>query len=172
MTRSMTTYLLAEVSMSTDQKTCFKCGVEQPLDEFYRHPEMADGHLNKCKACTKHDAHKHRRDPRFREKVLAYDRARGNRQTQAQSNAYRQQRPLVARAHDAVSRALRSGKLERPENCSHCSVKCKPHGHHEDYTKPLDVVWLCVECHRNLHAFYETVGHVIPGSEILDESAA
>ncbi len=37
-------------------KKCFKCGLEKELDDFYVHPRMADGHLNKCKECTKKDA--------------------------------------------------------------------------------------------------------------------
>ena len=37
------------------EKRCFKCGITQPLDNFYRHPETSDGHLGKCKTCTKSD---------------------------------------------------------------------------------------------------------------------
>lgn len=47
--------------------------------------------------------------------------------------------------------AKRSGKITAPKRCTHCNQKTKLHAHHEDYSKPLDVIWLCRPCHRKVH---------------------
>src|SRR5690554_3903326 len=55
-------------------KNCFVCGRTQPLSEFYRHPRMADGHLNKCKECTKRHVRENRR--KRHDYYVAFDRER------------------------------------------------------------------------------------------------
>jgi hypothetical protein len=58
-------------------------------------------------------------------------------------------------ARTAVQNAIKTGKLTKPEACEHCCKtlpKAKLHGHHADYSKPLDVMWLCSICHTAEHA--------------------
>jgi hypothetical protein len=51
-----------------------------------------------------------------------------------------------------LNEALKRGQIQRPKKCSRCGVECTPHGHHPDYSKPLEVVWLCGICHKAEHA--------------------
>src|SRR5210317_636309 len=135
--------------MRTSIKTCFRCGAEKPLADFYRHPQMADGHLNKCKECAKSDVRKHRAD---NDSVRAYDRKRGNRLPQGYSKQYRERFPEKAIARSAVNNAIRDGRLKKGGECEKCGEKDRIHGHHDDYSKPLDVRWLCARCHQIHHA--------------------
>lgn len=55
------------------------------------------------------------------------------------------------KARVLLNNAVRNGTIKRPSRCSECSIECNPHGHHEDYSLPLSVVWLCSRCHGKKH---------------------
>jgi hypothetical protein len=54
-------------------------------------------------------------------------------------------------AHNKVARALRNGDLIRPATCERCPATDRIQAHHDDHTKPLDVMWLCPVCHAARH---------------------
>lgn len=53
------------------------------------------------------------------------------------------------RAGRRVRKAISDGLLTRPLSCSKCGrFDCRIEASHDDYTKPLEVEWLCCKCHR------------------------
>lgn len=64
---------------------------------------------------------------------------------------YRQRYPEKQKARMLVQYAVQIGVLVRPMTCSTCNKECKPDGHHPDYSKPLEVIWLCRQCHNQVH---------------------
>lgn len=143
------------VNDNSAQKVCTACGDQKGVGEFYAHPKMAAGVLSQCKECVKARVRKHRRD---NDSVREYDRSRGARMSGEAVRKYRARHPEAYRAHSAVSNAVRDGRLAK-EPCLFCG-ETKVHGHHRDYSKPLDVIWLCAKCHHRLHAnFPETAAH-------------
>jgi len=138
-------------------KSCFSCLRPLPLSEFYVHPDMKDGHLNKCKACVKAYASAHRLTRL--EQVSAYERKRfADPARKAKIKGYiarhRALHPDRYVARNAVANAVRDGRLTKLP-CAHCGDP-KSQTHHHDYSKPLDVEWLCFRCHRE-HAHGQTV---------------
>ena len=143
-------------------KTCFKCGVCQPLSEFYRHERMADGHLNKCKACTKKDTFE-RRHGNGREKVLAYEMARSSRHERVElrkktTKEWVERNPRERKCQNDVANAVRSGRLFKWPACAvpECE-STRPVAHHPDYGQPLQVVWLCQAHHKQAHALTDRI---------------
>lgn len=134
------------------KKKCFKCKKLKQISLFYKHKEMNDGHLGKCKSCTKKDVSENYRknrayyaeyerkrfqDPKRKKKALEYQRKR------------RKENPDRYHAVTAVSNAIRDGRLIKLF-CEVCGDK-KSQAHHDDYRKPLNVRWLCRKHHLEVH---------------------
>ena len=62
---------------------------------------------------------------------------------------YKSADPIRRLAHSKVTYAVRSGKLKR-QPCEVCADS-STHAHHDDYSKPLDVRWLCPLHHAEWH---------------------
>lgn len=135
-------------------RKCKDCGVEKPSDTGFYHKQH-----NLCRDCHKAAV---RTRARTNPRVQEYDRARAklpHRKKMARQITikWREKNPQAYRAQTAVGNALRDGKLKRGP-CSICGTTKSVHGHHKDYSKPLDVVWLCAKCHQRIHATFPELG--------------
>ena len=148
-------------------KVCRECNKEKPLSDFYKHSRMADGHLNKCIECVKSRVTKHREANL--ERLREYDKQRAKLPNRVQARkeyvqteagkearrkagaAYQKRYPMKYAAHVITANAIRDGKLTKAKKCSVCDSSKKIEGHHDDYTKPLEVRWLCEKCHKEWH---------------------
>jgi hypothetical protein len=127
-------------------KTCFKCQESKPISEFYKHPEMGDGFLGKCKTCARADVAANRlaRLDYYR----AYDRERAKApKKKAQISLivarWRKADPRRQKAHNAAARLHR----DPPAECERCKEPKRLEKHHPDYDQPELIEWVCKPCH-------------------------
>jgi hypothetical protein len=135
-------------------KKCFKCEAVKPLSDFYKHPEMLDGHVNKCKECNKLDVRENRN--KNIEYYREYDKTRLSKPNRIDSiqkhqKKYKQKYPYKKIATSAIAYLIKTKKIIKPASCEICNETGRIHGHHDDYSKPYEVRWLCVRCHINWH---------------------
>lgn len=88
---------------------------------------------------------KRERDRRYRQTE------RGKESNRRHDREWQKRNPDKKRAQRLVQEAIKKGQLV-PQPCK-CGVsEDKVHGHHhKGYTNPLDVEWLCHECHVKAH---------------------
>jgi hypothetical protein len=133
-------------------KRCFRCLSQKPIEAFYKHAQMGDGRLGKCKDCTKADSTAHRMANL--EKIRAYDLRRASQPHRVANRLrivkeYTTRFPKRKAANTAVSNAVRDGRLQK-QPCWSCGNSAV--AHHPDYDRPLEVVWLCQAHHKQAHA--------------------
>jgi len=112
---------------------CTKCGAFKDADEF--HTRERGRRRRECRACWK---------------KMCRDRASDGRYAHLAQN-WQAKNPEKRKAHIAVGNAVRDGTLKKPNRCEDCGENGLIHGHHEDYSQPLKVDWLCTRCHTKRH---------------------
>lgn len=149
--------------------TCKACDQEKSEELFYRHPRAASGRDSTCKECRKakvrqnradkidyyraYDRKRFKEDPRVKERHKRYQSTdHGKRAMLKAKRRYIEKNTVKRAAHIIVGNAIRDGRLNKPHSCEVCGDSPKRiHGHHDDYSKPLIVRWLCPKCHKEWH---------------------
>lgn len=162
-------------SVIREGKICKRCLSPKGIDDFYRDSSMRNGTTNVCKDCKRVEHYNYKRShiSEIRECVREYwkNRQGARKNVYATDPLYRKKQKEYARLHPrkcrtprvennlqkrsaryAVDWALKTGVLKRLP----CVVCANPrsHAHHQDYLRPLEVVWLCPMHHKELHAKY------------------
>lgn len=144
---------------------CADCGKFKRSAEYHKRRSRWNGILVYCKDCaTRRNRVAYANDPNAREKsrISSLRDAEKNRDRICayQRDYYnKNKKRLNARtpkfvAREAVKKAVYKGRLAKPTCCEDCGKpkeKHELHGHHEDYSRKLDVVWLCAICHGARH---------------------
>jgi predicted Zn-ribbon and HTH transcriptional regulator len=125
---------------------CNACG--QPYPD-----ERSVTNWNRCPDCRR--AYQHAWYERNRSSVAQRTRAwklahpdRVALSTKQWNRTHRDKYLLIHRVGERVRMAIRRGVLVRPPTCQNCGIAGRIEAAHGDYTRPLDVRWLCVPCHR------------------------
>lgn len=135
-------------SHSNSEKECFICHVVKVIDEFYKHSKMEDGHLNKCKQCTKEQAKqrhydKYLNDPSFIESERIRGREKYHRLGYCEKQKILNENKPYKKSQlykNMYKRLSSRGLISEGENA-----------HHWNYNKLNDVFILSFNDHKFIH---------------------
>ncbi len=136
------------MSRVSTEKRCVHCGALRDPLFFNKSKTSKSGMSNTCKACTRKDSKAWNIKNRSRNMALKMAWKSRNREKH--------------HAHTRVCKAVKSGVLIKPDKCSKCNKTTKVQAHHEDYSKRLDVIWLCISCHELEHARLNSIIELKP----------
>lgn len=136
------------------QKKCFKCDEKKPLDQFYAHSQMKDGHLNKCKECTKNDTKSHDMHKRGNLEYVEKEKERGREKYHRLYKGIKQDPAYKKNAMDNYRK-----KYPEKYKAKNLSYKINTPDNHEKHhwsyciEDAKDVIFLTKSDHSKAHRF-------------------
>lgn len=144
-----------------ETKRCKKCGGDKSIDSFAVEKKTKDGRRAECKVCRSATWRKwaDKNPDKVREcqrRTVMKAKKRGDHWTQRNKKKvaiyqkrWEQRNKEKLSAYNVMRLAIKKGEIKK-DCCIVCGAK-EVHGHHDDYSKPLDVVWVCRKHHGELH---------------------
>ncbi|MGC1177023.1 MAG: hypothetical protein WA843_03035 [Candidatus Saccharimonadales bacterium] len=147
------------------KRICTVCKVLKPITDFNKSSKGKDGYNAQCSKC-KYAKTGRKNFLENKEKCYA-NAAKWNKANREIVNKRTRERyafdksSIVERdrrhaekkkAQHLLQTYVQRGKILKPSICSICNCESKRiEGHHADYSKPLEVIWVCSSCHHNIH---------------------
>ena len=128
--------------------TCYICKQDFSTAISFHHETISGNKYYCCRSCNTSRCRKYRNTKKGKEST---------------GRASAKSIKKLHYKHDArllVQYAVKTGILQKPNMCSICFMEGKIEAHHDDYSKPLEVRWLCIGCHSDYH---KTVDKVLTG---------
>lgn len=123
-------------------RKCSKCGIEKEVTDFYSASKSEYRIENLRRMCKECD----------RKRNLAW-----RRKNKSRVNQWSKENKEIIAVNTQYREAIRIGKIRKRNSCEICHDS-PTQGHHEDYSKPLEVIELCQRCHAKLHHQYREQG--------------
>ena len=124
---------------------CSKCKEMLDVSMFHKNSRAKSGYQSQCKKCRTPSRPPIEVRREYNKRWRERNREKFNRLTRE----WKARNKEKVRAHRKVNKALLYGRLEK-KPCEICG-ELKVEAHHEDYSKPLEVVWLCRKHHVERH---------------------
>ena len=131
---------------------CTRCKVEKPFDEFNKDKSRGKGYSYTCRVCASRSGRSYYENNR--DKVLENTRRvyqAGKIRIRERAKIYAKDNPEKRKAKSMIRHALNMGRMIKPSTCSVCPESRNLDAHHDDYSQPLVIRWLCRSCHITHH---------------------
>ena len=138
-----------------DEGKEFYKGVTSRCAECHR-LKVRENRLERSEQYKAYEAKRYRENPNRKAAIEAYAQTEAGRASSNKARAkWLENNRHKRSAHLLAQSAVRSGKIIKPDKCEECGMTGGTgkwlHAHHEDYSKPLSVEWICTKCHANRH---------------------
>jgi len=136
-------------------KQCFKCGEVKDLSEYYKHKQMGDGHLNKCKTCTQKDT-KERADKLLQNPDWVEAEQQRHREKYYRLGYKEKHKPTTQQKKEAMGRYLEKYPERKLATTAAQRIpNANGHNHHWSYKKEhwKDVIDISSKNHAKAHRF-------------------
>ena len=173
--------MVEETKIVDGHKLCSRCKEMKALDDFGKSNKTKCGLRGDCKKCrnarrllnreriislnklwydrNKEKVNAKRKSPENRKKARdykalnaeKYNRLRGLYRSREESRKEREKHRDKINARKILNYHVSKGHIIKFDACQECGSKERIHGHHENYSKPLEVIWLCNKCHQRRH---------------------